>query len=98
MIFAFVAVRSSYHNQYCNIKSFFYVEIDGEPADKIAVSVFLDTEPKTLNNLKVIWKSGKEIFKSEKPLHYWFLVFHREIPVFKTQADDFIYNACIDGQ
>uniref|UniRef100_A0A1I8BT67 Peptidyl-prolyl cis-trans isomerase n=1 Tax=Meloidogyne hapla TaxID=6305 RepID=A0A1I8BT67_MELHA len=71
-------------------KVFFDVTLGGKAAGRIVMELFSDIVPKTAENFRALCTGEKGTGQSGKPLHYKGSKFHRVIPNFMLQVDDFI--------
>ena len=72
-----------------NPKVFFNMTIDGQPIDRIIMELYIDMVPRTAKNFRALCTSEKGAGRFGKPLHYKGSSFHRVIPRFMCQGDNF---------
>lgn len=72
-----------------NPKVFFDITIGGNPAGRIVMELYADTNPRTAENFRALCTGEKGKGKANKPLHFKDSKFHRVIPDFMCQGGDF---------
>jgi peptidylprolyl isomerase len=72
-----------------NPKVFFDITIGGNPAGRIVMELYADTNPRTAENFRALCTGEKGKGRSNKPLHFKDSKFHRVIPDFMCQGGDF---------
>ena len=65
---------------------FLDIEIGGEAAGRIVVSLFADAVPRTAENFRALCTGERGLGQSGKKLHYKGSRFHRIIPDFMCQV------------
>ena len=65
---------------------FLDIEIGGEAAGRIVISLFADAVPRTAENFRALCTGEKGLGQDGKPLHYKGSRFHRVIPDFMCQV------------
>ena len=68
---------------------FFDININGQPAGRIVMTLRQDVTPICAENFRALCTGEKGVGKSGKPLHYKGSKFHRVIPQFMLQGGDF---------
>ena len=71
-----------------NPKVFFDITIGGNPAGRIVMELYADTNPRTAENFRALCTGEKGKGKQGKPLHFKDSKFHRVIPDFMCQGGD----------
>merc|ERR1712066_686709 len=66
--------------------------IGGAPAGRVTFELYKDTVPKTTENFRCLCTGEKGMGTKGKPLHYKGSQFHRVIPGFMCQGDDFTHG------
>jgi cyclophilin family peptidyl-prolyl cis-trans isomerase len=64
-----------------NPRVFFDIELDGEPAGRVAITLFADTVPRTAENFRALCV-GAGLSRTGHKLHFKGSKFHRIIPDF----------------
>jgi peptidylprolyl isomerase len=72
-----------------NPKVFFDITIGGNPAGRIVMELYADTNPRTAENFRALCTGEKGKGRANKPLHFKDSKFHRVIPDFMCQGGDF---------
>ncbi|MQL67979.1 hypothetical protein Taro_000240 [Colocasia esculenta] len=72
-----------------NPKVFLDMSMDGAPASRIVMELFVDFAPKMAKSFQALCTREKGVGSSRKPLHYKGSTFHRVIPQFMCQGGDF---------
>ena len=67
---------------------FFDIDIDGEPAGRIVMSLFVETAPKTAENFRCLCTGERGSSPTGALLHFKRSSFHRIIPGFMCQGGD----------
>jgi cyclophilin family peptidyl-prolyl cis-trans isomerase len=70
-------------------RTFFDLEIDGEPAGRIEFGLYGNQVPRTAESFRALCTGEKGEGASGKPLHFKGSAFHRVIPGFMLQGGDF---------
>ena len=65
---------------------FMDIEIGGEAAGRIVISLFADTTPKTAENFRALCTGERGLGQAGKKLHFKGSRFHRVIPDFMCQV------------
>mmetsp|Transcript_45290 Transcript_45290/g.141975 ORF Transcript_45290/g.141975 Transcript_45290/m.141975 type:complete len:203 (-) Transcript_45290:92-700(-) len=78
-------------------KTYFDIEIDGEPAGRIVFGLFGKTVPKTTENFRQLCTGEAGWAPSGKELTYRGSKFHRVIPQFMLQGGDFTHGTGVGG-
>ncbi|KAK9839477.1 hypothetical protein WJX81_004402 [Elliptochloris bilobata] len=71
-----------------NPRVFLDIELDGEPAGRVAITLYADTVPRTAENFRMLCVGGGT-GRSGQKLHFHGSKFHRIIPEFMCQGGDF---------
>ncbi|XP_058813867.1 peptidyl-prolyl cis-trans isomerase G [Topomyia yanbarensis] len=78
------------NNASTKIRCFFDITLGGLPAGRIVFELEPDLAPKTCENFRALCTGEKGIGKkTEKPLHYKGIIFHRVVKNFMIQSGDF---------
>ncbi len=72
-----------------NPRVYFDIEIRGEPAGRIVISLFADVVPRTVENFRALCTGEKGVSPNGNRLHFQGSIFHRVIPGFMCQGGDF---------
>ncbi|GLJ21112.1 hypothetical protein SUGI_0385970 [Cryptomeria japonica] len=72
-----------------NPRVFFNIQIGDSPAGQIVMELYVDSTPKMTENFRALCTSKKGSGQSRKPLLFKDSKFHRVIPGFMCQGDDF---------
>ncbi|KAF8822996.1 peptidyl-prolyl cis-trans isomerase [Cardiosporidium cionae] len=70
-------------------KVFLDISIDEAPPQRLVITLYNDTVPKTTDNFRALCTGERGVGKLGKPLHYKDSPFHRLIPGFMIQGGDF---------
>ena len=70
-----------------NPRVFLDIELDGEPAGRVAITLYADTVPRTAENFRMLCVGGGT-GRSGNKLHFKGSKFHRIIP-------DFVSHLCL---
>jgi hypothetical protein len=68
-----------------NPRVFFDIELDGEPAGRVAITLFVDTVPRTAENFRALCV-GAGLSRTGHKLHFKGSKFHRIIPDFVSAS------------
>jgi len=72
-----------------NPRVYFDIEIRGEPAGRIVMSLFADVVPRTVENFRALCTGEKGVSPTGNRLCFQGSIFHRVIPGFMCQGGDF---------
>lgn len=72
-----------------NPRVYFDIDIGGESAGRIVMTLFADAVPKTAENFRALCTGEKGVSPNGVRLHYKNSIFHRIIPSFMCQGGDF---------
>ena len=81
-----------------NPRVYFDIEIRGEPAGRIVMSLFADVVPRTVENFRALCTGEKGVSANGNRLHFQGSIFHRVIPGFMCQGGDFTAGELICTQ
>ncbi|KAK2656310.1 hypothetical protein Ddye_009362 [Dipteronia dyeriana] len=81
-----------------NPKVFFDLSIDGHPTGRLVIVLFTNSTPITTENFWALYTGEKGIGKIGKPLHYKGTPFHRVMPGFMFQGEDFVNGNGTGGE
>lgn len=77
---------------------FLDVAIDGAPAGRLVIELYVDAAPRTAENFRSLCTGIRGMGKRGKPLHYKGSPFHRIIPNFMIQGGDITHGDGTGGE